>query len=133
MLLLNCSVPSPLWRGGVLPEIADKQRHRIVQRWTRQYGTVLGYGFLWNHVSEKSTSRTRYVMQRLQWHVQDQLLSGAMWACSLYTFSLGQTNFTHVLALQTLVISDPTMAAQVLGPGAWKRHGLDKSYVVLYK
>jgi hypothetical protein len=33
----------------------------------------------------------------------------------------------------TLVVSDPAIAAQALGPGAWKRHGLDKAQVVLYR
>lgn len=43
-------MPSPLLRGGVVPEVASPQRHRIVQAWTRQYGLVFGYRFLWNHV-----------------------------------------------------------------------------------
>lgn len=33
----------------------------------------------------------------------------------------------------TLVVSDPAMAAKVLGPGAWMSHGLDKANVVLYR
>ena len=44
------SVPSPLLQGGVFLPMTQQHRHRIVQGWSRRYGLVFGYRFLWNHV-----------------------------------------------------------------------------------
>jgi len=42
-------------------------------------------------------------------------------------------NNLSILCAQTLVVSDPAMAAQLLGPSGWTRQGLDKSRVNLYR